>query len=478
MSVLKERQVTEMKKGDLLTLEISAMNSEGGGIARHGKEGFVVFVPGVLEGERAKCRIVRVGKNYAVAEALDLYDPSRERAVPRCSLYYKCGGCQLQHAAYPLQLKIKARILSDAMRKIAKMDVPGEISCMPSPETWGYRNKTTLPVQRPAKEGGKSLVCGYYERRSHRVVPFRECPVLNPRLEALTRSVVRMTADAGFSGYDERSGTGDIRHLAFRCGGWDGVVQMLAGTVAAREFDKRAFGRLKNIHQKLGTDHPELVGSVMNINTAPGNFIWGPLFRPLCGGKLIDQQLGGNRFRMDISAFFQINKPQTEMMFDHIRAMVAAASSRALLELYSGIGSLTAYLAGVTERIDAVEEWRPAVRQLQENMMLNGIGNVQEFGESAERFMEDETRAAPGRYDTIVLDPPRTGCDARVTAGIRRVAPDRVVYVSCNPATLARDVACLCADGLYEVEDIRAFDMFPQTAHVESVTVLRKGKKR
>ncbi len=459
-----------MRPGETITVDITSINSEGEGIARHGDEGFVVFVPGALPGERVICRVAKTSKKYATAQVTSVEAPSGSRVLPPCPIYGRCGGCQLQHASYPMQLEIKATILRDALRRIGGVEWDRPLVCEPSPKEWGYRNKTTLPVQNKGRGTRASLASGYYERRSHRVVPFTTCAVLEPALERVVRDTIDFLAVSGFKGYDEAAKTGDIRHIAGRCESSHDLAELLVGCVCARDPGSREYGKLKNLQQSLAGRNPGLKGTVINIKTGTDNFIWGPLFKTLSGKRFLRQHLGEYEFDVDISAFFQINTAQAERLFSHVTALVASFSPKKALELYSGVGSLTAYIADSCDAVDAVEEWRPAAQQLSANMKLNGIENVSLHMDAAEKFMQ----AADAPYDVIVLDPPRTGCDEAVVAGIRRIAPKGVVYVSCNPATLARDVARLTADGEYRLEEVTAFDMFPQTAHVESVALLQK----
>ncbi|MDR1516189.1 MAG: 23S rRNA (uracil(1939)-C(5))-methyltransferase RlmD [Synergistaceae bacterium] len=471
-----------MNQGDIVTADIASVNSEGEGVARVGEDGFVLFVPGVLPGERVVCRVARTSKKYAACSVVDILTPSKDRVTPRCPSYDRCGGCQLQHASYEAQLGIKRTILTDALRRIGKIEPPRAVNCLPSPSEWAYRNKTALPVQAASK--GKSLICGYYERMSHRVVPFRECAVLEPSIERAAKLTIEAIAESGFTGWDERKKTGDIRHIVLRSGisdAPDASSGVLTGVVTARELSAREFGKLKNTEQRIcGKDSKDsaLVGAVLNIKSGGGNFIWGPVFKPLCGKRFIDQALDGYRFRTDISAFFQVNPRQAESVFRYVRDAAAKGKTpERLLELYSGVGGLTAYLAGVAGKVDAVEEWRQACRQMKENMTSNGIENVESHEDSAENFMERDDVAIPGAYDSVVLDPPRTGCDERVIEGVKKIAPQKIVYVSCNPATLARDLSRIISPSAgvaYELESLEAFDMFPQTAHVESVAVITR----
>ena len=346
------------------------------------------------------------------------------------------------------------------MKRIGRIDVPGGIVCHQSPEEWGYRAKTTLPV-------GVGRRSGYYERRSHKIVPFEGCPALVPALERVIHEMIMANELSGLRGYDERAGRGDIRGIAARVG----VNSALTGTIVTRELCNREFGRLRDIHQKMMSSDRELSGSVLNIKTDPGNFVWGHVFKTLCGSPMVETRLGGYSFFVDISAFFQVNSAQAERIFQRAAEAAGQSGASRTLELYGGVGSLTAYLAGVADSVDSVEEWRPSARLMNENMERNGIGNVRSYGVSCEGFLRDNAGAS---YDTVVMDPPRTGASGDVINGILSIAPRAVIYISCNPATLARDAARLI-DGGYELSSLEAYDMFPQTSHVESLCVLTRG---
>jgi 23S rRNA (uracil1939-C5)-methyltransferase len=450
-----------MKEKEIITLDITALNSEGEGVGRVGAggDGYVVFAPGALPGERVKCAVRHVGKSYASAVVTEILSASPDRIAPRCPSYGRCGGCQLQHASYQAQIKFKGETLADAIKRIGHIDAAGEIVCHPSPDEWGYRAKTVLPVGRRA---------GYYERRSHKIVPFDECPALAPALERVRKEMILANETSGLRGYDERAGKGDIRGVAARVG----AEAALTGTIVTRELCNREFGRLRDIHQKMMSSDRAVSGSVLNIKTDPGNFVWGHVFKTLCGSPMVETRLGGYSFSVDISAFFQVNSAQAERIFQRVAEAAGQSGASRTLELYGGVGSLTAYLAGVAESVDSVEEWRPSARLMKENMERNGIGNVRAFGVSCEGFLRDNAGAS---YDTVVMDPPRTGASGDVINGVLSIAPRTVIYISCNPATLARDAARLIEGG-YEVASIEAYDMFPQTSHVESMCVLTRGR--
>jgi 23S rRNA (uracil1939-C5)-methyltransferase len=455
-----------MREHELLTVEIDGISSEGEGVARCGDAGrkFVVFVTGALPGERVKCRVAHVGRNYARAQATDIERVSPDRVEPRCPSFARCGGCQLQHASYGAQISIKGRILSDALERIGRVGFDG-VTCVPSPDEWGYRNKTSFPVGTSA--------AGYYERRSHRIAPLTACPVLTPSLERAATALADAVNLSGLRGYDEKTGAGDIRAIASRSGLYDGREEVIAAAVAARELTRRETGTLRGACQKAMSRAAGLSGVALNINASRGNFIWGPVFRPLCGKKYVRAELGGFVVDLDASTFFQVNTRQAERMFGRVREILDKFGSSRVLELYGGAGSLTAYLAGASRSVDMVEEWRPAARLAGVNMEKNAIGGVRVFGQSAESYLADAQNSARGKYDTVVADPPRTGMTNDVVRGIGQIAPEIIVYISCNPATLARDAAMFINDWHYEPLAIEAYDMFPQTAHVESVCVLK-----
>jgi 23S rRNA (uracil1939-C5)-methyltransferase len=458
-----------VKKNEILTVEIDGISSEGEGVARCGGERkFVVFVTGALPGERVSCRVTKVGKNYATARMIDIERVSADRTEPRCPDFAKCGGCQLQHASYGAQISIKGRMLSDALRRIGHVAFDG-VTCVPSPDEWGYRNKTSFPVGTSA--------AGYYERRSHRIVPLTACPALRPPLERAAAALADAVKCSGLRGCDEKTGAGDIRAIAARSGLHDGREEVIAAVVAARELTGREIGALRDACQKAMSRTADLSGVALNVNASRGNFIWGPVFRPLCGKKYVRAGLGGFVMDIDISAFFQVNVRQAERIFGRVREILDKYGSSRILELYGGVGSLTAYLAGASRSVDMVEEWRPASRLAVANMEKNAIGGVRVLGQSAESYLAGALNASGGKYDTVVADPPRTGLTGDAVRGIGQIAPEMIVYISCNPATLARDVSMLMNDWNYEPRSIEAYDMFPQTAHVESVCVLGRRKK-
>jgi len=456
-----------MLQGEIKKFKITEINNEGEGIVRLGDERFVVFVPDALPEEEVTCRIVQAKKNYATAKVIERHNDSSIRIKPLCPVYGKCGGCQLQHIDYTSQLKLKTKTVFDAIKRIGGVPDPSINNCIPSPSQWGYRNKASLPVQSDRRE---KFLAGFYKNRSHDIVPFTGCPVLLPKLESNVISLFKDLKEAGLEGWNDKSNhlMGFIRHLVFRTAKF--TDHSLCGVVAGRSADRDEARKLKNIAAGHSDD---LRGMVFNKNFSEGNFIWGDEFSSIYGETVMQEVLGKYRFNFEVSSFFQINSEQALALYKYASTMAAGPSPENILELYSGAGTLTAFLSDKAKHVTAVEEWPQASKYLKINAELNGLDNITGHSGSA----EDISEALSGeRFDTVVLDPPRTGCDPRVIASIIKISPQKIVYVSCGPATLARDIKSLISNG-YAIKTIQPFDMFPQTGHVETVVLMSRKDK-
>lgn len=453
-----------MLQGEIKKFQITDINNEGEGIVRLGDERFVVFVPDALPEEEVTCRIVQAKKNYATAKVIERHNDSPIRIKPLCPVYGRCGGCQLQHIDYDSQLELKTKTVNDAIRRIGGVTDACVDKCIPSPSQWGYRNKASLPVQTGPMQ---NFLAGFYKNRSHDIVPFTGCPVLLPKLESNVASLINNFKECGLRGWNDKNIhlIGFIRHLVFRTAKFSD--DNLFGVVAGRSANRDELQKLKSIAALYSDD---LSGMVFNKNLSKGNFIWGDEFSSIHGKNVMQEVLGKYRFNFEISSFFQINSEQALELYKYAAKMAAVESSENILELYSGAGTLTAFLSDGAKHITAVEEWPQASKYLRINAELNGLNNITGHSGSA----EDISEALSGeKFDTVVLDPPRTGCDPRVIASIVKIAPKKIVYVSCGPATLARDIKTLISNG-YAIKNIQPFDMFPQTGHVETVVTMTR----
>jgi 23S rRNA (uracil1939-C5)-methyltransferase len=471
-------------------LNIERMSSDGSGIART-REG-VVFVEGALPGEVVEAEITKRKKDFSLARVLHVKESNPRRVPPACPVFGVCGGCQLQHASYELQLEIKADLVRDAMTRLGRFDLrdfssgdghghsykKSGVQCVPSPRQWGYRNKASFPVR---KIKGKP-VAGYYEAGSHRLALLETCPVnaapLNGLFGILREALPRLALDV----YDERAQAepgsaqaGGMRHLVLRAGLHTG--QTLVSLVVAGRLNARAMKSIAGLCRPL----KDVTTLTLNHNSRPGNVILGERTETIKGSGLIDERLDGWTLAYDTSSFFQVNVDQAIQLYRYARDLAQQdrleqndrSKALRILEFYSGVGSLTCYLAGIGP-VTAVEEWASAVELMKRNLKDNGISNVDVVQGRAENFSGG--LPGPEGYDLVVLDPPRSGCERAVLDKILAFGPRRVLYVSCNPSTLARDAKILREGGGYSLKALRAFDMFPQTVHVETVALMETGR--
>lgn len=455
--------------GDEVTLRIEALAAEGLGVGR--LDGFVVFVPLGAPGDVVRARVQRVRPRYAEAELLAVLEPGPDRIAPPCPAFGRCGGCALQHLRYEAQLAWKRRWVADALQRIGRLQGVEVRPVLGMDPPWYYRNKSVIPIRgRPGR-----LQLGFYARRTHRLVPFpREgCAIQHPRIEAAVRAAARWlnAPGRGLAGYDPETGTGLLRHLVVRVGIRTGEV--LLGIVVHGP----GFAGEDDFARTLAREVEGLVGVLKNVNRDWINAILGPETVTLYGRPYLNEVLGGLRFRVSLASFFQVNPVQAERLYAIAldEALPAGGPAPAwLVDAYSGTGTLALLAArrlGGRGRVTAVEVDPRAVADARANARLSGLKGVEFLQAAAEEALPRLARQG-ARPSAVILDPPRKGCDAAVLEACLRLAPRRIVYVSCNPATLARDLGLLTAGGAYRVRLVQPVDMFPQTAHVEVVASL------
>ena len=413
-----------------------------------------------MPGEKVRAEIVARKKDFSVADVTSVIESSHGRVIPKCKYYGRCGGCQLQHADYGTQLEIKAGIVRDAMTRIGGFGHEhfDGLTCEPSPDSWSYRNKAAFPVQ---SHNGR-IVTGFYRAGTHRLEFIKNCPVNAKRLNEIYGKILEGLTQNHypFDGYNESNHTGKLRHIIARTGintGESLLSFVINGKLSAKSV--KALASLGNLAR------PDTL--TLNHNSKPGNVILGNYTETLTGSGVISERLGKFLLAFGTASFFQVNTGQAEKLFAYASSMARGCHN--VLELYSGSGALTCWLAENARNVASVEEFKPAVKMAAKNLSANNFGNVRTFCGKSEDVIADLRDS----YDAVVLDPPRDGCERSVIEAVNDYGVKRVVYVSCNPATLARDCKILAGHG-YKLESVRAFDMFPQTAHVESVAVMTK----
>jgi 23S rRNA (uracil1939-C5)-methyltransferase len=469
-----------VRKNDIVTLDITGLTQDGEGVGR--ADGFALFVQGALPGERVRAKVLKVKKQYGYAKMLELLTASPDRAEAPCPIYRQCGGCQLQHMDYAAQLAWKRQHVIDCLTRIGKLRVADEgavgdggVVVHPTigmPDPWRYRNKAQVPIgmaQADLDDGAAgSLIGGFYARNSHRIIDMDACVIQHERNDAAVRLVKALGTRLGIRAYDETTGRGLLRHVVVRTGFATGETMVCLVTNGTR------IPRVDELVEGIRKALPDVRSIVQNVNTRNTNVIFGDETRVLWGSDVIHDELDGIRFAISARSFYQVNPAQTVALYRKAVEYAGLSGRETVIDAYCGIGTISLFLARRAGKVYGVESVPEAVEDARRNAALNGIANVAfEAGLAEEvipRWREEGVAA-----DVIVVDPPRKGCDAKLLDTIVRMRPKRVVYVSCNPATLARDLAALEAGGFRTVE-AQPVDMFPHTGHVESVILLvRKG---
>lgn len=451
--------MSELHRGDPLQVSIETATIDGSGVAR--VDGQVVFVPGALPGERCSIRIAHIGRSAVFALLLSVLTPSVHRVEPDCPYFPLCGGCALRHMDYEQELALKQAHVQSCLTRIGGQT----ISALPitgAAQTDGYRNKVQFPVQ---EQDGRP-VAGFFSGKTHRVIPVRHCRIQPDCADAIRGAVLAWMEQYHLRAYDEQTHTGYIRHIYIRFGAESG--QLLVCIVAnCAQLPKK-----KQLVAALLAAEPGITTIVFSPNTKKGNTVLGTEFHPLYGDGTITDTLCGLQFRLSAPAFYQVNHAQAERLYEKAVQLAGLTGNETVLDLYCGTGTITLCLARHAKKAIGVEIVPQAIEDAKFNAAQNGMENAEFFcmdaGQAAKMLADRRTRP-----DVIVVDPPRKGVSADVIEAIGTMAPQRVVYVSCDPATLARDLKLLTAVG-YTLQTAEAFDLFPRCAHVETVVLLSR----
>lgn len=442
-----------LKKGGIYPAVIEGYASGGEGVARI--DGVAVFVNGALRGERGDVRIEHVGRSAAWGRMECLREASPARMEPDCPYYGRCGGCQFRHMTYAEELEAKRQRVEDALRRIGGVDLP--ISVIHGAEnTLRYRNKVQFPI------GDRAV--GYYRGGTHQVVDIADC-LLQPEVDTACRAAFQGWMEQfRVSAYDERTGKGLLRHLFLRT---NSAGEVLCCVVA----NGRTLPHEGELVAALRSAALELAGVVLSVNTRKTNVILGGEYRTLWGRDWLEEELCGHRFRLSVPSFFQVNRAQTEVLYRRALDFAALTGAETVVELYCGIGTISLTLAERAGQVIGVEVVPQAVADARENARRNALVDKARFECGDAGALAAQLEREGVRPDVVVVDPPRKGLSAEVVEAIGRMGPERVVYVSCDPATLARDVGRFGALG-YQAVRAEAVDLFPRTAHVETVALL------
>lgn len=455
-----KKQIAPVIAGSRYTVEIIGLGHSGEGVGRF--QDFTIFVPQALPGEVVEVQVSEVKKNYAKAKLTGVKQASAERVEPLCSVYQSCGGCQLQHLSYAGQLNAKRQQVVDAVTRIGKLADVVVHPTMGAANPWYYRNKMQFPV---GKAGGKVAV-GCYSQGTHAIINTENCCIQHAVNNTIADQVRRIVTEFNIPTYDERTGEGVIRHVMGRVGTATGEV-MVALVTAVDKLPNQ-----EKVIAALRQAIPGLTSIVQNVNPRRGNIIMGETTRTIWGKDTITDKLGDLTFHISARSFFQVNTEQTVLLYGKAVEYAGLTGQEMVIDAYCGTGTITLFLAGQAAKVYGIEIVKPAIADAWQNAQTNKIENVEFIAGDAVEVMPELYRSGV-RPEVIVVDPPRAGCEPKVLETFVKMKPERIVYVSCNPASLARDLAILAEQG-YQTVEIQPVDMFPHTHHVECCVWLKR----
>lgn len=445
------------QQGQLVDITITDLTDEGDGVGRWGQR--VVFVPDTVVGDRILARLVRVKPQYGYGKLHEILEPSPHRIRPSCIVADKCGGCQWQHISYEYQLEAKRNQVIQALERIGGIDNPPVDPVLAGISPLGYRNKVTYPV---GISSSGQVQAGYYQKSSHHLINLNQCPVQDPRLNPLLAEVKQDIQRRGWEVYDEKRHKGEVRHLGLRIGRRTGEILL---TLVVKDWN---LPEIEAQAQEWLKRYPQLVGVSLNRNPERTNAIFGSETRCIAGQPELWEEFAGLEFHIRPDTFFQVYTESAEGLLQVIMDELNLQGDEMLIDAYCGIGTMTLPLAKRVRQAIGLEMQAEAVEQAKANAELNGIENVT-FQVGAVETLLPQLEVKP---DIVLLDPPRKGCDRAVIDTLLQIQPSRIVYVSCKPATLARDLKLLCQDGSYQLTRAQPADFFPQTSHVECAAFL------
>lgn len=452
-----------MKVNDEIELNIEKIADSSQGIAHY--EGLVIFVDNTCVGDVIKAKVLKVNKNFAQAKLTEIITPSQHRVKPSCPMYNVCGACQLQHIDYGYQLQIKKQIVEDAMKNIAGLNVEVR-DVIPSPEIMHYRHKIQYPVSQT--KVSKRILAGYYKIKTHETVNLKYCPVQPEICDRIIEYIREKAFDYAISGFNEKKHSGDLRHIVLRVSKATGKVLVVLVVNATKSFAK-----LNDFAKDIYGNFKEVSGVCVNYNSKKTNVILGANTECIAGKDFIKERICEKTFRIGANTFFQINPKSAENIFLFVKDYIRENFDKPLImDAYAGISAFGICVSDVAKKVVCVEENKESVALAQKTAEVNEINNLELHAMDTQKFFEKEISTKKRKFDVIILDPPRKGCSMETLKSVLKLSKGKVIYVSCNPATLARDLKFLSENGA-DIEFVQPFDMFCHTTHVESVAVIK-----
>ncbi|KAB2489404.1 23S rRNA (uracil(1939)-C(5))-methyltransferase RlmD [Priestia endophytica] len=447
-----------VEKNQYVTVKFEDLTHEGAGVAK--VDGFPIFVQNALPEEEGNVKIIKVKKGFAIGRMMETTKESRFRTEPPCPVYKQCGGCQLQHLKYEAQLDYKTKQVKEVLARLGNIKDVTVHPTLGMEDPWNYRNKAQVPVGE--SEGG--LVAGFYKQRSHDIIDIERCMIQQEQNDDVVQAVREICSKYGIRAYDETKHKGTLRHVMVRYGATTGE-QMVVLVTRTKELPNK-----NKVIEELRARLPQLKSIVQNVNSKKTNVIMGDETTVLWGEEYIYDNIGDIKFAISARSFYQVNPTQTKVLYDKALEYADLQGEEEVIDAYCGIGTISLFLAQKAKKVYGVEIIPEAIEDAKRNAELNDITNAEFEAGKAEEVIPAWYKKGISA-DTLVVDPPRKGCDEALLNTIIDMKPNRVVYVSCNPGTLARDLQVL-EEGGYKTVEVQPVDMFPHTTHVECCALL------
>ncbi len=452
-----------MDLGQVITVEVVKLNSEGLGLAKFND--FVIFIKDACPKDVLKCKITNLKKNYANAEIVEIISPSEFRVIPRCKLQKVCGGCSLQHINYDEQLKLKKVMVEDTLYSILKEKVEINVP-ISSGDNYNYRYKIQYPVR--SKKGQTRVLAGYFKPASHELVNIKYCPIQPSVCDDIIECIKSEAEDLSISGYEEQSHCGILRQILLRVSEFNDDILLLLVLNSAYPLEDIYKTKIEALSSSLMSKFPQIKGVSVNFNNSKTNVILGEKNQLIMGQNYIIEKLCDKEFKISGETFFQVNPKCADLMFRYIKDYIQSNFSMpTLFDAYAGIAAFGIVLSDICSSVTSVELNKNSVLKAQETINMYDIKNVEVIASDTLKYIDKCNKT----FDITILDPPRKGCDEAFLSKVLKLTNKTIIYVSCNPKSLARDLRYLLNNGA-KLISIQPFDMFPNTPHIENVALI------
>ena len=455
-----------LKNGDITRINIDSLAYGGEGVGKI--DGLTVFVPDSVSGDELEIELISVKKSFAKGKIVKIINPSTHRIKPFCALFNVCGGCQWQHISYDEQIRAKKKIVEDNIKKIAHLDVPVN-DVLPGDYNAEFRCKVQYPVQQT--KVSRRFLAGYYKKASHELVNIKYCPIQPDIINKITQFVREKAIELSLTAYNEKHRKGLIRHLVYR---YSQTQKKLIVIVVINA--EKITPEVVELCRAIRLEFPEVAGTLINFNKTNTNLILGRKTELITGKDFVEETLAGRKFKISANSFFQVNPSAAVKMFDTVYDIIKNKGGKpSILDVYSGVGSFSIWIKSLASAITAIEENPHAVKDALENIKLNSDiegANIETIEGNADEILQKFIESNI-KFDVTILDPPRKGCSEEALNSVVSLTDKYIIYVSCNPSTLARDMKFLFEKGFIP-EFIQPVDMFCHTYHIESIAVLTK----